>query len=654
VTNRPGESDGIVTVSGRRPPYRHEVLPDVSGDASAYFGISVDAAVNMQTSSRYRELSRAERLRLALAEQSNMLGSMRGYADHAAFDLRIRVRPESPVPIDVSILGRTWAATAHEAASASIRVRREILDRMPGYLVASAITDLHVLDDVLDPYADAPVQGGLITKREILGEVTRPDAKSSYYFSVSRFKRIDDDWSTLYSILARSSVPLTVAVGIFPVQTSPVLRNRLEDLTRYYGRLARAVEQSSGLYYSSHVLAPEAFAVEAEQVFNEYLHRFSQSAFIVRVQVTAPELPSGLLDLVGSSISPRATTMARGSAHQGGYEIRPLLGEQGRRVLRWNLAALDCYPALGRAEIWARPDSPTPDLRVLSVLGDTDEAACAFGLPIALGGPLAGLVVAEDPASTGGSEQGFSADVVVLTATEVESKALEHALAVAGHARSVLAYGPVNTYSIYGPVGGTTVAHVRCGAGSGGTGAAALTVTDAIRDLKPWAVIAVGIAFGINESEQPIGELLVSESLVTYEMQRVGETGDGTTQNRHRGSTMPASPTLVGRFRDSHLGRLGIRVRTGQLLSGEKLIDNAAFKAALSERFPDAIGGEMEGAGLFAASYRGVVEWLVVKAVSDYAQGKGEDKESRQRYAAAGACRALLEVLGQGGLRRRG
>ncbi|WP_161606318.1 hypothetical protein [Microlunatus speluncae] len=239
------------------------------------------------------------------------------------------------------------------------------------------------------------------------------------------------------------------------------------------------------------------------------------------------------------------------------------------------------------------------------------------------------------------------ADVVVVTVNEIETTSLRHAFAEIGQPPQ-LHLGHRNTYSIYGPIGGAVVAHVRCSMGSGGPGGAQLTVSDAIRELEPWAVLAVGVAFGMDENRQPIGQLLLSERLTSYELQRVGEMDVVS-----RGSDVPCSPTLLSRFRDIGLAsELGIDLLPCQLLSGEKLIDNADFKRQLLDRFPDAMGGEMEGAGVFSASYRSTVEWLVVKAVCDYAEKKHQDKQERQLLASQIAARAFVHVLKRGGLAR--
>ncbi|BCB86329.1 5'-methylthioadenosine/S-adenosylhomocysteine nucleosidase family protein [Phytohabitans suffuscus] len=243
-------------------------------------------------------------------------------------------------------------------------------------------------------------------------------------------------------------------------------------------------------------------------------------------------------------------------------------------------------------------------------------------------------------------------DVVLVTVNDIETDELTAALEGAGY-RARIEMGPVNTYWVYGPVGNAVVAHVRSGMGSTGQGGSTLTTIDAIRDLHPGAVLGVGVAFGIDPDQQPIGQLLLSERLTEYERAKIGVGTSGQTIVLQRGASAEASPRLVGRFRDARLSGLGIEVQAGEILSGEKLIDNPGFKSALMERFPEAIGGEMEGAGVQAASGREGTEWLVVKAVCDYAQEKEVDRTARQKLAASRAARAVLRVLEQGGLKRK-
>ena len=62
---------------------------------------------------------------------------------------------------------------------------------------------------------------------------------------------------------------------------------------------------------------------------------------------------------------------------------------------------------------------------------------------------------------------------------------------------------------------------------------------------------------------------------------------------------------------------------------------------------PEAIGGEREGAGLYAVSYKGKVDWILVKAICDW--GDGTKQKHHQGFAAAAAVDLLAHVLNQVG-----
>jgi nucleoside phosphorylase len=83
------------------------------------------------------------------------------------------------------------------------------------------------------------------------------------------------------------------------------------------------------------------------------------------------------------------------------------------------------------------------------------------------------------------------------------------------------------------------------------------------------------------------------------------------------------------------------------MLSSEKLVDNPEFKAKQFERYPNAIGGEMEGAGVAAAADRKRCEWIVVKSICDW--GDGAKTKHHQELAAACSVSLVEHVLNQPG-----
>ncbi|MBA4252207.1 MAG: hypothetical protein C0442_10870 [Chlorobiaceae bacterium] len=200
-----------------------------------------------------------------------------------------------------------------------------------------------------------------------------------------------------------------------------------------------------------------------------------------------------------------------------------------------------------------------------------------------------------------------------------------------------------NLYGSFGVINNFEVMHCISEMGSGGLGGSQETVRKAIEALQPKFVIMVGIAFGINEEKQKVGDVLVSKQLVTYELQRVGKQ-----KIILRGDKPHASTSLLRRleYADLSLEKKQYCVEIGPMLSGEKLIDNKKYKEKLISLAPEAIGGEMEGAGLYVACQNNHVDWVIIKAICDWADGdKGENKEENQKLAARNATNFLLSAL---------
>jgi WD40 repeat protein/nucleoside phosphorylase len=181
-------------------------------------------------------------------------------------------------------------------------------------------------------------------------------------------------------------------------------------------------------------------------------------------------------------------------------------------------------------------------------------------------------------------------------------------------------------------------------------------VHDAVHAFHPRAIIAVGIAFGVNPRTQRIGDVLVSEHLRAYERGRVEANGTITP----RGSKQAASAAWYQRFlhlnhRQNADARTSVywpKLQFGTLLSGEKLIDNVSYRDALLHLEAEAIGGEMEGVGVAIAADRHKVDWLVVKAISDWADGnkRHDSAEADQALAADNAALVVKAALDLGNL----
>jgi nucleoside phosphorylase len=180
--------------------------------------------------------------------------------------------------------------------------------------------------------------------------------------------------------------------------------------------------------------------------------------------------------------------------------------------------------------------------------------------------------------------------------------------------------------------------------GSAGPGGTQQTVDKGIRALNPTAVICIGIAFGVNEKRQSIGDILIAKQLRLYDLMRVGKD-----RIILRGDKPHASTRLINFFEGvANTSWDGAHATSGVMLTGEKLIDNFDYREQLLQLEPEAIGGEMEGAGVYVASNDAKIDLIVVKAICDWGDGtKSTNKTSRQKKAARSAAEFILHALKQ-------
>ncbi|AMV40496.1 hypothetical protein [Planctomyces sp. SH-PL62] len=237
------------------------------------------------------------------------------------------------------------------------------------------------------------------------------------------------------------------------------------------------------------------------------------------------------------------------------------------------------------------------------------------------------------------------ADVLIVTVNPHETTALSKALSLAtGQPHAPKTIGK-RVYNDFGTLNGASIFHLLTEMGSGGRGGSQRSVDMAIDTINPEVVIAVGIAFGVDEKKQKIGDILISSQLWTYELRRVG-TEEGK-EIVPRGDKPHASTRLINFFENfNQLKWEGAKAKAGLILTGDKLIDNIDYRNELLKYEGEAIGGEMEGAGVYIACEENKVDWIVIKAICDWADGKKNlRKNQRQAKAAANAAAFVAEAL---------
>jgi hypothetical protein len=378
------------------PPPALYATGDRASIANAYFAITVDAAVDLLEAREYKGLPRSQRVSKAQAEQQGFLNGFFDPALGLALDLRITADPAASTPVSVALLGRVWGSSADAVTVRAESLRTQVHAAVPRHVTATAVKDSGTVAGLLSPFAGTSVDSAVITRHELIGLPSRPDAGVSYYYSAVPFNWSDNDWSAVYSALAASPVPVVLSVAVLPVQVPPQFAQTLLTLATYYGRLARDGETPGGLYHGKQRLAPDAFAVDAEKTFHDFSRRLSQKAFALRIQVSAAkQLPPGIVETIAGAIFPaeRAGSFLEHQRAASAYDVRRPASVAERRLAEYNLNVINFGMLTGHQEIWGRQDPPDPQLAMLSVLGDARDAACAFRFPIAADGIVPGFRV---------------------------------------------------------------------------------------------------------------------------------------------------------------------------------------------------------------------------------------------------------------------
>ncbi len=236
--------------------------------------------------------------------------------------------------------------------------------------------------------------------------------------------------------------------------------------------------------------------------------------------------------------------------------------------------------------------------------------------------------------------------ILLVTATDLETHFTHQKLTpISGYSDIIRVHVGKQTYYL-GMFGNYKIAHVQCSIGSISRDSSIMTISTALAKLKSKVVLMIGIAFGVDETKQNIGDVLIAESVIPYNSKRIGET-----KTIQRGIEAQSSQILLNRFKNIRTWEHRISedkkaaLIFTRILSGEELVDNLDHRNKLIEEFQDSKGGEMEGAGLYAACGN-KIDWILVKGICDFADGKkGVNKKANQEIAIVSALSVCAEIF---------
>jgi nucleoside phosphorylase len=233
--------------------------------------------------------------------------------------------------------------------------------------------------------------------------------------------------------------------------------------------------------------------------------------------------------------------------------------------------------------------------------------------------------------------------VLLMVATAAERDAVLTAVSAANDARPERRFLKDHTVFDLGQIGNAQILLAQCEQGAVGPGAAAIAAASLITGLEPDFLILTGICFGLRQDLQSLGDLVVCQQLRAIDHRKVAD-GEFVLV---RGDHVSPSQTLLSRFRSAQVGWTKANVHFGPMLSSSVLVDSQGLRDDLLRLEPEAYGGEMEGAGVYAAASPGKVDWIVVKAICDW----GHDKTDEwQELAARNAAEFVVHTIRTGAL----
>lgn len=170
---------------------------------------------------------------------------------------------------------------------------------------------------------------------------------------------------------------------------------------------------------------------------------------------------------------------------------------------------------------------------------------------------------------------------------------------------------------VSGSLGRHEVIVVRSGIGKV---ASAVTTTLLIHQYGVNMVINTGSAGGIGEGLK-VGDLVIADKLAYFD---VDVTGFDYAYGQ-----LPGGVPLY--FETSEYLRMeiakaaektGLAIRKGLIVTGDTFVDSAEKIAKIKKEFPEALACEMEGAAIGQAASQFNIPFLVVRAMSDTADGE--------------------------------
>ena len=226
--------------------------------------------------------------------------------------------------------------------------------------------------------------------------------------------------------------------------------------------------------------------------------------------------------------------------------------------------------------------------------------------------------------------------VGIIGAMELEVSALK------GQIKGITVKKKAGMEFCEGQICGVDVVVVRCGIGKVN---AALCVQILCDDFGVSHIINTGVAGSLN-NDLNIGDILISKDAVHHDVDvtifsyKIGEVPQLGIRE------FPADAGLISAAEKAIKEKQpDLNYRVGRVASGDQFISSSEVKERIIKNF-EADCAEMEGASIAHGAYLNGIPFVIIRAISDKADGSAEqDYPSFEKAAAAHCAKLVADML---------
>ncbi len=222
--------------------------------------------------------------------------------------------------------------------------------------------------------------------------------------------------------------------------------------------------------------------------------------------------------------------------------------------------------------------------------------------------------------------------VGIIGAMELEVSALK------GQIKGITVKKKAGMEFCEGKIGETNVVVVRCGIGKVN---AALCVQILCDDFGVSHIVNTGVAGSLN-NDLNIGDILISKDAVHHDVDvtifsyKIGEVPQLGVRE------FPADQGLIDAAEKAiSENQPDLNYRVGRVASGDQFISSSEAKDRIIKNF-EADCAEMEGASIAHGAYLNGIPFVIIRAISDKADGSAEQDYPTFEKAAAAHCAKLV------------